>query len=77
VSKLLARYRQFELDQEAAERVRKAVDEGEEPEPNPRAEPLDPARLRGIPAVGRLSGGSATKGTRPDHAILRLDRRRS
>ena len=38
----------------------------EAPSANPRATPLDHRRLRGIPAVGRYSGGSAIPGSRPD-----------
>jgi hypothetical protein len=39
-------------------------------------DPVDQARLRGIPAIGgRGSWGGAIPGTRPDVAVLRLDRR--
>ncbi len=76
MSRLAAKLRQAELDREAAEKVRQAVGEEEEPAPNPRALPLDPDRLRGIPAVGRLAGGSAIRGSDPVRALLAKERRR-
>jgi hypothetical protein len=44
--------------------------------PRPGALALDARALRGIPAIGRASMGGAIPGTRPDQAVLRLDRRR-
>jgi hypothetical protein len=38
-------------------------------------DPVDAARLRGIPAVGPGTAGGAISGTRPDRAILSLDER--
>jgi hypothetical protein len=38
--------------------------------------PLDKAALRGVPCIGRNSGGSAIAGTLPHVAILRLDDRK-
>ena len=75
MSRLAARYRRAELEREAAECVRKAVVDGEPVVANPRALPLDRERLRGIPAVGRLGGGGAIRGTTPHFdAIEKLSR---
>jgi hypothetical protein len=41
---------------------------GEDAPANPRAQPNDPVRLRGIPCVGRGVGG-AIRGTRPEDAL--------
>lgn len=38
-------------------------------------DPVDALALRGIPAIGGRDGvGGAIRGTRPDQAVLRLDR---
>jgi hypothetical protein len=37
-------------------------------------DPVDSIRLRGIPCVGPGTAGGAIRGTRPDHAIMRLDK---
>jgi len=71
VSRLAAAFRTAELDADAARKVREALEAGEEPPPNPRAAPLDPDHLRGLPAVGRWSRGGAIAGTRPDHEVIR------
>jgi hypothetical protein len=49
VSRLAAAFRRAELDAEQAARVRKAVEAGEEPPPNPRAPAGDRRHLRGVP----------------------------
>ena len=78
---LLPRFRRVELDHHEewlSPEVDKALREAAEVElvaANPYALPLDAAALRGVPAIGPYSGGSAIRGTRPDHAIMRLDDR--
>jgi hypothetical protein len=76
VSRLLARYRQLDLDAQAATKVRAAVEAGEDdPGPNPRARANDPNRLRGIPVVGVKGGrGGAIPGSQPGAALLRRHR---
>jgi hypothetical protein len=77
--RLLPRYRadRLELEREQAHvlarEIERAVDEGIV---RPGSLPLDRAALRGVPCVGRFSGGGAIESTRPDIEILKLDRKR-
>jgi hypothetical protein len=66
-----------ELDAQAAQRVREALEAGEalDPPPNPRAHPNDAVRLRGIPAIGRGVSG-AIGGTDPVRALEHKEGRR-
>jgi hypothetical protein len=68
---LLARYR---VD-ETSKRVDKAIKEAgmQAVLANPRARGDDAVRLRGLPYVARDVSGEMF-GTRPDRAVLRLDR---
>ncbi|HEU5279974.1 MAG TPA: hypothetical protein VFU26_13870 [Gaiellaceae bacterium] len=65
---LASKFRQREIETGLMRQVARAVLEAgaEAPKANPRARPLDHRALRGIPAVGRFSGGSAIPGSRPD-----------
>jgi hypothetical protein len=74
----MARYRR---EQEQANiylrEARRALDEGKDISYAARAsrDPVDAVRLRGIPAIGGRDGvGGAIRGTRPDVAVLRLDK---
>ena len=78
---LLSRYRKLEREAEQARilarEVRRAFDEGKDVTLSPAArDAVDGVRLRGIPAIGRGTAGGEIRGTRPDRAILNLDRRR-
>ncbi len=79
---LLPRFRRVELDHhetrpspEVEKALREAATEAEV-RADPHAMPLDAARLRGLPAIGPYSGGSAMRGTLPHLEILLLDDRR-
>jgi hypothetical protein len=77
VSRQAARYRQRQLDHEAAERVREAVDAAEaleEAKPNPRSLPGDPPRVRGLPAF-RSGASAAIAGSDPLRAVLAKEER--
>jgi hypothetical protein len=56
------------------EAEREAHANGEQVEARWARDPVDAVRLRGIPAVGPGMAGGAIRGTRPDMAVLRLDR---
>jgi hypothetical protein len=68
--------RAIELDREAAAKVAAAIENGEPPDPgpNPRAAPLDPIRIRGLPAF-RSGWPAAVAGSDPVRELLAKERR--
>ena len=76
---LLARYRRGELPRWQHEAINAAiVARRDELRPGRAGErdPVDAIRARGVPILGPGSAGGAIPGTRPDYAILKLDRKR-
>lgn len=70
MSKLYAKLRRAELHAMQERIVAEALTSTGQNIVGTRSAAADPARLRGIPAIGRNCGG-AIVGTRPDHVIGR------
>jgi len=70
VSQLASRFR--ENDQPA--KVDRAIQAGEAVQANPHASGGDALALRGLPVLVKGGCGGAVLGSRPDRAVLRLDR---
>ena len=66
MNRILQRFRENEARVGVERAVAKALVDAGEVVTNPWAMPLDAHRIRGIPAVGGHSLGSAIPGTRPD-----------
>jgi hypothetical protein len=71
LAQLASRFR--ENDQAA--KVDKAVQAGEAVQANPHTSGADALALRGLPVLIKGGFGGAVLGSRPERAVLRLDRR--